>query len=126
MQVPLYMSYTLTFPRRSGLPSEALEEFLSILKPSSFLPSISPRRRQVASLPNLNHEQPFTIRAVPRLELMTDSEDNELVRSVSPGRMVDTLDARNADGDDNGNGPFRWFSSHVLCTYPMLSFFLPS
>jgi len=111
---------------RSGLPSEALEEFLSILRPS-FFPPTSPvlrTRRQGVSLPTLQHKRSF-YRGRGRLEIVPQNRDEELdiPRSAQPSRntICSTPDTFNdVDGSievDTDSPPVRWFKTNVLCMF---------
>jgi len=118
----------LSSPRsspRSGLPSEALEEFLSILRPS-FFPPTSPvlrTRRQGVSLPTLHHERSF-YRSRGRLEVVPqkgdDREESDGSRSTQPSRNArcSTPDVFNdVDGVmdvDTDSPPVRWFKANIL------------
>ncbi|KAG5342227.1 hypothetical protein C0989_004539 [Termitomyces sp. Mn162] len=120
---------------RSGLPSEALEEFLSILRPS-FFPPTSPvlrSRRQAASLPAYPQDRSLTFQARNRLELLSEttniSDDMDISRSQQPSRnsICLTPDPMNEDEAhldiDSDNFPFRWYKSNPLCklTLPLNS-----
>lgn len=120
-------SINITISCRSALPSEALEEFLSILRPS-FFPPTSPvlrTRRQGVSLPTLHRERSF-YRNRGRLEVLPkksdDREELDISRSTQPSRNAysSTPDTFNdVDGlaeTDNDSPPVRWFKANVLCT----------
>jgi len=115
---------------RSALPSEALEEFLSILRPSvSIFPSNTPRRRapnHVASWPY--ERSTFSFRPWARIEAApakSEVDDSDVARSSQPSRnalspkpgpATPEIDASLEmepfiDGEPT---PFRWFSSGVL------------
>ncbi|KAJ7043201.1 hypothetical protein C8F04DRAFT_1074025 [Mycena alexandri] len=103
---------------RSGLPSEALEEFLSILRPS-FFPPASPvlitRRNGAVSLPTFHHERSYSLKGRGLLQQKNDVVDElEVSRSTQPSR--NTTQTPDAEGDEfDGNTlPIRWFSSTVL------------
>ncbi|KAF9263678.1 hypothetical protein L218DRAFT_864672, partial [Marasmius fiardii PR-910] len=108
---------------RSPLPSEALEEFLSILKPGlpGFFPPRSPiRSRRQVSLPTL---PVYPNRARARLEGPGSGlEELEVIRSTQSSRTDRTPDSTDGlDGVDiqvleidDRHSPFRWFSSSVL------------
>ncbi|TFK42730.1 hypothetical protein BDQ12DRAFT_676714 [Crucibulum laeve] len=113
---------------RSALSSEALEEFLSILRPS-FFPPTSPilrsRRSAAANLPTFQYERPFSFKSLGRLENMLpkyDHDEADISRSSQPSRAStsktpDYTDAENIiDGDftETENMSFRWFPSGVL------------
>ncbi|KAJ7445712.1 hypothetical protein B0H11DRAFT_2086494 [Mycena galericulata] len=91
---------------RSGLPTEALEEFLSILRPSFFPPSspvLLTRRQGAVSLPTFNHE---------RTTWLTELE---VSRSTQPSRNTHTPESLGeADEFDGNTLPVRWFASNVL------------
>ncbi|KAJ7184254.1 hypothetical protein C8R46DRAFT_1063436 [Mycena filopes] len=102
---------------RSGLPSEALEEFLSILRPS-FFPPASPvlitRRQGAVSLPTF-HERSYSLKGRGLLQPKNDMVDElETSRSTQPSR--NTTETPDAEGDefDPNTLPIRWFSSTVL------------
>jgi hypothetical protein len=114
---------------RSGLPSEALEEFLSILRPSFFSPTspVLRTRRQGVSLPTLQHERSF-YRSRGRLEIVPqkndDKEESDNSRSTQPSRNTcsSTPDPLNdIDGlaeVDTDSSPVRWFKANILCMFP--------
>ncbi|KAG6854924.1 hypothetical protein C0991_009747 [Blastosporella zonata] len=118
-----------TSPRaspRSPLPSEALEEFLSILRPS-FFPPASPvlrSRRQAASLPTYSQDLSFSLQGRARLELMSQSSDTsddmDISRSQQPSRNTtcrtpDSMNEAESSLDlDNDTLPFRWYKANVL------------
>jgi len=113
------------------LPTEALEEFLSILRPS-FFPSASPTLRSCrsASLPTFQYDRSFTFRARQRLE-------NASPKTVHPFDDVDTpflQHNRNSSSttpeltdldnsfdhdllDPRLETPARWFPYGVLCAF---------
>ncbi|KAJ3862756.1 hypothetical protein EV359DRAFT_44514 [Lentinula novae-zelandiae] len=102
---------------RIGLPSEALEEFLSILKPSIFPPHSPVRSRRQASLPTLHHERSLSYKGRARIE--STVEEVESVRSTqssrntgSPAELLDGMTEYQLL--DLENTPFRWFTSTVL------------
>jgi hypothetical protein len=117
---------------RSGLPSEALEEFLSILRPSFFSPTspVLRTRRQGVSLPTLQHERSF-YRSRGRLEIVPqkneDKEELDNSRSTQPSRNAcsSTPDPHNdIDGlaeADTDSPPVRWFKANILCMFPYLA-----
>ncbi|KAJ7771709.1 hypothetical protein B0H16DRAFT_1514444 [Mycena metata] len=103
---------------RSALPSEALEEFLSILRPS-FFPPASPvlltRRNGAVSLPTFHHERSYSLKGRGLLQQKNDVVDElEVSRSTQPSR--NTTQTPDVEGDEfDGNTlPIRWFSSTVL------------
>ena len=113
---------------RSGLPSEALEEFLSILRPS-FFPPTSPvlrTRRQGVSLPTLHRERSF-YRSRGRLEIVPqkgdDKEESDGSRSTQPSRNArsstpDTFnDVDGVTDVDTDSPPVRWFKANILCAF---------
>lgn len=117
--------YHLNFSR-SGLPSEALEEFLSILRPS-FFPPTSPilrTRRQGASLPTFQHERSFSYKSRGRLEIASqknDGDDIDISRSTQPSRNTcpstpDSLNDPDGTIESDGDSPsLRWFKANILC-----------
>lgn len=114
---------------RSGLPSEALEEFLSILRPS-FFPPTSPilrTRRQGASLPTFQHERSFSYKSRGRLEIASqknDGDDIDISRSTQPSRNTcpstpDSLNDPDGMTEPDGDTPsLRWFKANILCESP--------
>lgn len=116
---------------RSGLPSEALEEFLSILRPSvSIFPPNSPRRRAPNSLPTWHYERStFNFKPRARIEAAppkSETDELDAVRStqssrntLSPAPVAATPEIEGTtDPDvfaDAELASFRWFSSGVLC-----------
>ncbi|KAJ4001496.1 hypothetical protein F5050DRAFT_1724262 [Lentinula boryana] len=120
LKIGLFESSLDASPRassRSALPSEALEEFLSILKPSIFPPRSPVRSRRQASLPGLHQENPFSYKGRTRIE--TTVEELENTRSAQSSRNTDSP-AEGLDGMtefqmvDLENTSFRWFASNVL------------
>jgi len=104
---------------RSGLPTEALEEFLSILRPS-FFPPPSPvllTRRQggAVSLPTFQHERSYSFKGRLLKNDLVDELDSPPSRSSQPSRNTHTPETL-AEGDefDDNTLPVRWFSSNVL------------
>ncbi|KAJ3761142.1 hypothetical protein FB446DRAFT_625945, partial [Lentinula raphanica] len=100
---------------RSALPSEALEEFLSILKPSIFPPHSPVRNQRHASLPALHQEHSFSYKGRPRISTVEELED---VRSAQSSRNTGSP-AGTSDGTTEFQVldldiPFRWFTSNVL------------
>ena len=106
--------------RSSSLPSEALEEFLSILNPSSFFPSSSPilrARRNGASLPNY----PYQYRA---RVLHSRGDSVSLVEEIDRGRSSASTrspecqierDEAAGDHERHDSDTFRWFATSALC-----------
>jgi hypothetical protein len=114
---------------RSSLPSEALEEFLSILRPS-FLPSSPNRPRRSGSVPTF----PYAYKASRRIELvhhkseysgLYDVEELERSRSTQLSRNAssgtpESASEKDADGIDDlkpreiDGLPLRWFASGNL------------
>jgi hypothetical protein len=104
---------------RSSLPSEALEEFLSILNPSSFFPSSSPilrARRNGASLPNY----PYQYRA---RVLHSRGDSVSLVEEIDRGRSSASTrspecqierDEAAGDHERHDSDTFRWFATSAL------------
>ncbi|KAJ6500491.1 hypothetical protein C8R45DRAFT_70982 [Mycena sanguinolenta] len=99
---------------RSGLPSEALEEFLSILRPS-FFPPPSPvlltRRQGSVPLPTFQHERSYSLKGRVLLQQKNEVvEELEVSRSTQPSRNTETPDAEGEDFDSN-TLPIRWFTN---------------
>jgi len=104
---------------RSSLTSEALEEFLSILKPSYFFPPSSPilrTRRNGASLPTYPYQ--YKARVInSRSDSISFVDDSDRVRQNSSSRSPEFIMDR-----DNGSGDYerhtsdglRWFTSGAL------------
>jgi len=128
---------------RTGLPSEALEEFLSILKPSMFPPRSPARNYRQASMPSLHHERSFSFKGRARIDGVEEVENirsEQSSRNTSLGSPTEAMDGefQVLDMDDT---PFRWFTANVLsspisrtntrnpfqrhATYPMTSNFTP-
>ncbi|KAG6832686.1 hypothetical protein H0H92_012258 [Tricholoma furcatifolium] len=109
---------------RSGLPSEALEEFLSILRPS-FFPPASPvlrtRRQAAASLPAYTQDRTYSLQGRTRLELLPQhaDDDMDISRSQQPSRNAichtpeSMTDESPPDFDIDGL-PFRWYKNNAL------------
>ncbi|KAJ7349216.1 hypothetical protein DFH08DRAFT_864798 [Mycena albidolilacea] len=100
---------------RSGLPTEALEEFLSILRPSFFLPPSSPvlftRRPGAISVPSFQHERSYSLKGRGLLQQKNDVvEELEVSRSTQPSRNTHTPDTETDDFDSN-TLPVRWFTN---------------
>ncbi|KAJ7074257.1 hypothetical protein C8F01DRAFT_1242520 [Mycena amicta] len=97
-----------TSPRSvRSLPTEALEEFLSILRPS-FSPVLFTRRAGAVSF---QHERSYSLKS--RGLLKNDLvEELEVSRSTQPSRNMQTPD--NVDEDLENILPVRWFTSNVL------------
>jgi len=105
---------------RSALPTEALEEFLSILRPSFFPPS-SPnlRSRRSVTLPTFQYERNFNFKTRARLENMNprqDPDDLDTTRSNQPSRNAFSTTPDYPDPmDEHEDLPsMRWFASTVL------------
>lgn len=100
------------------LPSEALDEFLSILKPS-FL-----RKPRSVSFPAFLPDRPLALRQLPRVDSRTDnlvrdpcasSSDDVDPITTSPSHMDNSLDSRLFSPDSDTR---QWFSSALLGMYP--------
>ncbi|CAK5279373.1 unnamed protein product [Mycena citricolor] len=99
-----------------SLPTEALEEFLSILRPSFFPPSspvLLTRRHPAVSLPALHQERPYSRKG--RALLQDLSDDLDIARSTQSSRNMSTPDGETFDDYDMNTIPVRWFASNVLC-----------
>jgi len=110
---------------RSGLPTEALEEFLSILRPSFFPPSspvLFTRRQGAVSLPTFQHERSYSYKGRGRLEIMPQKSDlsmddiPEISRSTQPSRNACSPESTSDDAisELDDSLPVRWFTSNVL------------
>jgi len=104
---------------RSPLPTEALEEFLSILRPSFFPPSspvLLTRRQGAVSLPTFHHERSYSLKGRGLLQQKNDVVDElEVSRSTQPSRNTQTPDTlAEVDEFDGNTLPVRWFASNVL------------
>ncbi|KAF7359340.1 hypothetical protein MSAN_01276500 [Mycena sanguinolenta] len=85
---------------RSALPSEALEEFLSILRPSAQFLS-----------PTFQHERSYSLKGRALLQQKNEFvEELEISRSTQPSRNTQTPDAEGEDFDSN-TLPIRWFTN---------------
>ncbi|KIK63615.1 hypothetical protein GYMLUDRAFT_162545 [Collybiopsis luxurians FD-317 M1] len=115
--VPLFGLSDPTSLSRAALPSEALEEFLSILRPSIFPPRSPVRNRRHVSLPLLHHEHSIAYKG-RRVEPTV--EEVESTRSAQPSRNsgspAEIMDGMAAEIQLLGleDTPFRWFTSNVL------------
>ncbi|KAF9001905.1 hypothetical protein BDQ17DRAFT_1357695 [Cyathus striatus] len=115
---------------RSALSSEALEEFLSILRPS-FFPPTSPTlrpRRPGSTLPPFHYERHFAFKSRPRIETVhrrTDiasPEDPDLCRSVNSSSRSSSRTPESGEPDvcpeihaiQTEGVSYRWFPSTVL------------
>jgi hypothetical protein len=104
---------------RSSLPSEALEEFLSILKPSSFFPPSSPilrARRNTGSLPCF--PIPYRARVLhSRGDSITLVEEADRSQSYTPMKSPEFLFARDEISSDHerySSDSSRWYGSGAL------------
>lgn len=113
----------VTSPRsspRSSLPSEALEEFLSILKPSAFFPSSSPilrTRRNGASLSHFPYQ--FKARVLhshgDSISVLEEMDGNAAhTPTRSPEFMNERGESRAADHERSDSDALRWFSASAL------------
>ena len=113
------------------LTTEALEEFLSILRPS-FFPSASPTLRSCrsASLPAFQYDRSFTFRARQRLENASpktghpfDDVDTPFLQhnrnsSSTTPELTDLDNSFDHDLlDPHLETPARWFPYGVLCAF---------
>jgi len=104
---------------RSSLSTEALEEFLSILKTSTFFPPSSPilrARRNGASLPNYPYQ--YKARVLhSRGDSISFVEEIDRARSDAPTRSPEFMLERD-DGtglhERRGSETLRWFASGTL------------
>jgi len=142
VKLGLFAEHSDSSPRsspRTTLSSEALEEFLSILKPSIFPPRSPVRTRRQASLPALHHEHSFSYKGRARIENVEEADNAhspQSSRNTSPGSPVEGgAEFQVWDAEDTS---FRWFAASVLsspisrtntrnpfqrhATYPMTSF----
>lgn len=107
-------------PNSSSLPSEALEEFLSILNPSFFPPSspILRARRNGTSLPNYPYQ--YRARVLhPRGDSISLVEEIDRSRSTAASESPEfTIDKDEvlSDRERQDNDTFRWFANSTLCT----------
>nr|GAT59621.1 predicted protein [Mycena chlorophos] len=114
---PLDLSGSQRSSPRSPLPSEAaLEEFLSILRPTFFPERSSPvlfTRRAGVTLPTFTHERSYSLKGRSVLLKNDIVEEVEVSRSTQPSRNTktpsDTLEEL-----ENNILPIRWFASTVL------------
>lgn len=98
-----------------NLQSEALEEFLSILRPGAFFPPSSPilrARRNGGSLPyqfkaRVLHSRGDSISVLEGLDRDTSYSPNR-----SPEFTLERAESRAADHDSDA---FRWFAASALC-----------
>lgn len=99
-------------PSFASLPTEALEEFLSILRPSIF-PPLSPVSRRAAR----DRGDLWEGQALGRLLADLVPDDIDIPRSQQPSRNCRTPDSINEDS--HIDPPFRWCKSNVLCKPPL-------
>ncbi|KAF8894465.1 hypothetical protein BD779DRAFT_1668976 [Infundibulicybe gibba] len=113
---------------RSGLPSEALEEFLSILRPPFFpppSPGLRSRHQTVSSLPIFQPERSYSFKGRGRLEIVQQKldlgDESDASRSAQPSRNGRTPESMHElegviDNDtfDSDTPPYRWFTSNLL------------
>jgi len=103
---------------RSSLPSEALEEFLSILKPSSFFPPCSPlrARRNGGSVPCF--PIPYRARVLhSRGDSMALMEEKDRPQSCTPMRSPEFMIAKDESTNDHerySSDLSRWCGSNAL------------
>jgi len=101
---------------RSSLSSEALEEFLSILKTSTFFPPSSPilrARRNGASLPNYPYQ--YKARVLhSRGDSISIVEEIDRARSNAPTRSPEFMLERDDRTERRGSETLRWFTSGTL------------
>ncbi|KAJ7273202.1 hypothetical protein C8J57DRAFT_1063871 [Mycena rebaudengoi] len=89
-------------PARSPLPTEALEEFLSILRPSFFPPSFSRycslADKAPSPIPTFQHERSYSFKGRALLQQKNEVVDElEVSRSTQPSRNTHTPDASTED-----------------------------
>ncbi|KAG6886042.1 hypothetical protein C0993_005226 [Termitomyces sp. T159_Od127] len=105
----------------AALPSEALEEFLSILRPAIFPPLSPVSRRPAPSLPTYPHERALAFHGRLLADLVPD--DIDAARSQQPSRNCLTPDSITEDEAtvhiDPDHSPVRWYKSNVLCKPPL-------
>ncbi|KAF8919674.1 hypothetical protein CPB85DRAFT_1277655 [Mucidula mucida] len=99
---------------RATLPSEALEEFLSILRPSIFPPR-SPvhHARKSASLPTFQHDRSYSFKG--RLLNVEESSETPRALAQSPDLSENNesvVEFELVDADEGQR--IRWFTSSVL------------
>ena len=118
--------------RSSSLPSEALEEFLSILKPTFFSPTSPILRARIhgstISLPNIPSERPYPFKNRGRLEVVPQKnesnglEDTDLTHAIQS--CLDTSSSTPESVSDKGEGGAdfdsdllnaRWYTAHCHC-----------
>lgn len=123
----------------SPLSNEAMDEFLSILRPSlpAFFPPSSPGLRSYMpnSMPGFGHERSISLK-LSRLEIGKDAaafcdEDIDTVRSGTPSRSSNRSDADDEASQSAINPNMmsmaaditgRWFRSAILCKHLRLSY----
>ncbi|GLB35094.1 hypothetical protein LshimejAT787_0206590 [Lyophyllum shimeji] len=112
---------------RCGLPTEALEEFLSILRPS-FFPPVSPvlrtRRQGTTSLPAFAQDRSLLYKARSRLDVIPQHNDvvdeMDITRSGQPSRNArsytpdSVIDLESSLDHDADSPPFRWRKTNIL------------
>lgn len=101
-----------------NLQSEALEDFLSILRPGAFFPPSSPilrARRNGGSLPyqfkaRVLHSRGDSISVLEELDKDVSYSPNR-----SPEFMLERAESRAADHERSDSEVFRWFAASALC-----------
>lgn len=91
-------------PPSSGLSSEALDEFLSILRPSFM------RKPRGGTFPNFLPERPLAFRPLPR----ADSDPASATRDDQSSPVEHVTDTRLVQADPQADAR-QWFSSSLLC-----------
>ncbi|KAF7975298.1 hypothetical protein HWV62_10068 [Athelia sp. TMB] len=107
-------------PRSSpSLPSEALEEFLSILRPSAFFPSSSPilrTRRNGASLAHFPYQ--FKARVLhsrgDSISLVEEMDSPNHTPTMSTDFMIERGESGAADHERSDSETPRWFTASAL------------
>ena len=104
------------------MPSEALEEFLSILKPS-FGPSYSPVSRRQVSMPMFMQDSALRLKSrMDRVQSRVDMDGFSDVDRTLATLSRNTMRTPSPNSDDlDIPASLRWFSANILCECPFSS-----
>ncbi|KAF8636542.1 hypothetical protein AX17_003354 [Amanita inopinata Kibby_2008] len=118
---------------RSGLPSEALEEFLSILRPS-YLPHVPAGLKFHRSHTSLAVQEHLSLRSRAWLDLTHQADDDGLIevtenktppsgRNIHPGtpESLSSDEYFRPEKRDTETAPYHWLTTNTLCSIPHIS-----
>ncbi|KAF9049348.1 hypothetical protein BDZ89DRAFT_1057708 [Hymenopellis radicata] len=99
---------------RAALPSEALEEFLSILRPSMFPPRspVHHHVRKAPSLPTFQHDRSYSFKG--RLLNLEETSETPRAFAQSPDSSENNEGSVEFELVDDEAQRIRWFTSSVL------------